>query len=65
MNVLNEWPEIMTLRELANFLKVTNQTVYNMIWDKRIPAFKAGRSWRIKREDVAKYMESMSNKKEN
>ena len=63
MNVLNDLPEVLTLSELAIFLKVTNQTIYNMIWDKRIPAFKAGRSWRIKREDVAKYIESNSNKK--
>ena len=65
MSVLNNLPEVMTLTEVAKYFRVTTQTVYNMIRDKKLTAYKAGRAWRIKREDVVKYMESTSNKKEN
>ena len=36
-----------TLEEVANMLRVTKQTVYNMLWKGRIKGQKSGREWRI------------------
>ena len=44
--------DILNLREVAKVMRVSNQTVYNMIKDKRLKAYKAGREWRIKKSDV-------------
>ena len=38
--------------DVAEYLGVTNQTVYNMIRDKRIVAYKVGREWRFYPSDI-------------
>lgn len=40
------------LDEVAGYLGVTNQTVYNMIRDGRIKAYKVGREWRFHPSDI-------------
>ena len=47
--------------ETADFLRVSNQTVYNMIRDGRIKAHKVGREWRFFRSDIAAYVNQTSN----
>lgn len=65
MQALNEKPtptiDILNLEETAAYLRVSNQTVYNMIKDGRIKAYKVGREWRFLRQDIAAYMNSMRN----
>ena len=48
----------LNLTETAEFLRVSNQTVYNMIKDGRIKAYKAGREWRFLRSDILAYMDA-------
>lgn len=45
-------PDILNLTEVADLLRVTNQTIYNMIRDSRIKASKFGREWRFSRKDI-------------
>ena len=47
---------ILNLDETAELLRVSNQTVYNMIRDGRIKAYKAGREWRFLASDIQSYM---------
>ena len=42
-------------------MEISNQTVYNMIRDGRIKAYKVGREWRFLRADILAYMNSSSN----
>jgi excisionase family DNA binding protein len=37
---------------VADLLRVSNQTVYNMIKDGRLHALKIGREWRFMRKDI-------------
>ena len=53
--------DVLNLEETAEYLRVSNQTVYNMIKDGRIKAYKVGREWRFLRQDIAAYMNSSSN----
>lgn len=53
--------DVLNLEETAKYLRVSNQTVYNMIKDGRIKAYKVGREWRFLRQDIAAYMNSKSN----
>ena len=44
--------EYMTLREVAELLKLSEKTVYRLAQRKEIPAFKVGGSWRFMRSDI-------------
>ncbi len=44
--------EIMTLEEVAAYLKVKPQTIYTWAQEKKIPAAKLGKEWRFKRSVV-------------
>lgn len=52
--------DILTLKETAEYLRVSRQTVYNMIKDRRIKAYKVGREWRFFRSNIMEYLESAS-----
>ena len=52
---------MLNLEETARYLRVSNQTVYNMIRDGRIKAYKVGREWRFLRTDILTYMNESSN----
>jgi len=49
-------PDILNLTEVADLLRVSNQTIYNMIRDGRLKAYKFGREWRFFRKDVESFM---------
>ena len=38
---------IMTIGEVADYLKVTERTIYRLAAAKKVPAFKVGGSWRF------------------
>ncbi|MBN2416121.1 helix-turn-helix domain-containing protein [bacterium] len=41
--------EIMTIEEVAAYLRLKPQTIYTWAQEKKIPAAKIGREWRFKR----------------
>ncbi len=43
---------IMTIGEVADYLKVTERTIYRLAGAKQIPAFKVGGSWRFSKADI-------------
>ena len=43
---------IMTIGEVAGYLKVTERTIYRLSQAKKIPAFKVGGMWRYMRVDI-------------
>lgn len=53
-------PYVLNLSETADYLRVSNQTVYNMIRDGRIKAHKVGREWRFLQADIQSYLNSIS-----
>lgn len=63
INALNSNNEVdvLNLEETAEFLRVSNQTVYNMIKDGRLKAHKVGREWRFVKGDILAYMNAYSN----
>jgi excisionase family DNA binding protein len=50
--------EIMTVNELAEYLKVTPSTIYRLAKAGEIPAVRVGRSWRFKRELIDAWIRS-------
>ena len=51
---------IMTIVEVADYLKVTERTIYRLAAAKQIPAFKVGGSWRFSRADIDAWIKSQS-----
>lgn len=49
---------ILTLPELATFLKVSEDTIYRLISDGKIEAIKVGSQWRFTEEQVKDYLDS-------
>ena len=44
--------EILTIREVAVYLKVTERTIYRLAADKKIPGFKVGGAWRFSKKEI-------------
>jgi excisionase family DNA binding protein len=44
--------EIMTIRNVAAYLKITEKTAYRLVSEKKIPGFKVGGSWRFNRSEI-------------
>lgn len=57
--------QVLTVKEVADFLKVNERTVYRMAAAGRIPAFKVGTSWRFKREEIDLWITSQHNQAAN
>ena len=48
---------IMTIEEVAAYLKIPKSTVYILAQEGKIPCQKVGRHWRFKREVIDRWME--------
>lgn len=47
---------VMTIEEVAEYLKVHSQTVYKMVREGQIKAVKVGRGWRVHKETLDNYL---------
>ncbi len=52
MNEENMAKDIITIKEVAKFLKVTERTLYRLVQEGKVPAFKVGGSWRFELADI-------------
>lgn len=55
--------EIMTIEEVAAYLRVSERTVYDWAQKGDLPGGKLGTTWRFKREDVENWVDSRISKK--
>ncbi|MER3424900.1 MAG: DNA-binding protein [Nitrospiraceae bacterium] len=53
--------EILTVTEVARFLRVPKSTVYKLARLGELPASKIGKHWRFLRQDVQHWMHQRSN----
>ena len=54
--------EILTLEEVAVYLKAGKRTVYRLAQKGEIPAFKLGGTWRFRRSDLERWIAESTNK---
>ena len=52
--------EILTVMEVARFLRVPKSTVYKLARGGELPASKIGKHWRFLRRDIHEWMHSRS-----
>lgn len=54
--------EILTIQEIAEYLKLNEKTAYRLASEGKLPGFKVGGSWRFKRVDLEKWIEEQKDK---
>ena len=53
--------QLLTLEQVAEYLNVDKFTVYRLLSDKDLPAFKVGNQWRFKRRLIENWLAKNSN----
>jgi excisionase family DNA binding protein len=53
--------EVLTVKQVAEYFHVTEKTIYKLSQSGELPGFKVGGSWRFKRSDIEKWIESNVN----
>lgn len=51
----NEKTPVLTLKAVAEYLRVHPSTIYRLLKTKQLPAFKLGRDWRFNKESVDRW----------
>lgn len=52
---------LLTTEQLARYLRVDKFTIYRLVTQKKIPAFKVGNQWRFKKRLVEAWLMKNSN----
>jgi len=52
---------LLTTEQVARYLKVDNFTVYRLVTQRKIPAFKVGSQWRFKKKLIDAWLLENSN----
>lgn len=50
--------DIMTIREVAEYLKLTEKTAYRLAAEGILPGFKVGGAWRFRKRDIDGWIEA-------
>jgi excisionase family DNA binding protein len=53
--------KLLTIEQVATYLKVDKFTVYRLVTKRKLPAFKVGNQWRFKRKIIDAWLENNSN----
>jgi len=48
--------DILTIREVAELLKLAEKTVYRLAADGELPGFKVGGSWRFRKTEIDRWI---------
>ncbi|WP_382161341.1 helix-turn-helix domain-containing protein [Hydrogenophaga sp. ANAO-22] len=51
---------VMTVKEVADYLRVNQRTVYRLAVDRKLPGFKVGTTWRFKRMDIDRWIDAQA-----
>lgn len=49
--------EILTIKEVAEYLKLAEKTAYRLAAEGKLPGFKVGGSWRFQRGEIEAWIE--------
>lgn len=49
-------PALMTVKDLADYLNVHPSTIYRLLRQGKLPAFKIGSDWRFRRLDIERWI---------
>lgn len=53
---------ILTIKDVADYLKVNERTIYRLAASGELPGFKVGNSWRFKQCELEQYIATQHNR---
>jgi len=53
---LDNLPEIVSVKQLAEFLQVSEQTIIRALKKEELKGFKVARDWRIEKEEILNWL---------
>lgn len=54
----DNYPEILLVEEVAEYLRVNKQTIYNLLRQGQLPAKKIGGQWRFHKKAIDDYLQA-------
>ena len=51
---MDKW---VTLEQIADYLQISTSSIYKMVQAGRIPAYKVGRQWRFKKQEIDEWVQ--------
>jgi excisionase family DNA binding protein len=54
--------DILTIRDVAEMLKLTEKTAYRLVSGGELPGFKVGGSWRFRKSEIDKWIREQEKK---
>ena len=52
--------DIMTIKELSEYLKIAEKTTYRFALEKKIPGFKVGAAWRFRKSEIDNWIDKQT-----
>ena len=52
--------QLMTIEEVAHYMRVSRFTIYRLAKGRSIPATKIGRQWRFQKEEIDRWVKDQS-----
>ena len=56
MTAVKDKPNLLTLDELASYLRMQKVTIYKHVQEGKVPGFKIGSKWRFKKTSIDKWI---------
>ena len=56
--------DIMTVKELADYLKIAEKTTYRFASEGKVPGFKVGSAWRFRKSEIDRWISRQESRKE-
>jgi len=56
--------DILTLKEVAEYMRVNTATIYRLVRTGKIPAFRVGNRWRFRKTSIDEWLQSGEGKTE-
>ena len=50
--------DILTVEDVAEYLKLAKKTVYKLAAEKKIPAFRVGKFWRFRKTEIDEWIKN-------
>lgn len=57
--------DIMTVKELSEYLKIAEKTAYRFALEKKIPGFKVGAAWRFRKSEIDAWIKEQEREVKN
>lgn len=61
---MKEYPEVLTVKQVSEYLQIDPQSVYKMAQHEKIPCTKIAGQWRFKKQILDEWLNQKINKRE-